>query len=196
MIKIQSLFRRKRPFNLSEQQASSWLRRAEDATRLVGLIPELEQPFRVVELGAGDKKLARVLTSKYKIQYSGYDKLPQSDDVQIWDAAAGLPPDLGDVCFALGLLEYLEALGRVFKEAASTGRYFIFSYVTSNSGLYNADRIERLGWKTHHSTSEIENMAESAGLNIIRRLDNTDDNYSLWLTASILRRAATRQTNV
>lgn len=185
MIKLQSLFRRKRPFNLSHQQSDSWLRRAEDAASLVDLIPDLGQPFRVVDVGAGDKKLATVLTRKYRIDYAGYDKLPQSADIRVWNANLGLPPDPGDVTFALGLLEYLEAPDKLIKGAASAAHYFIFSYVTSDSGLYSASRLGRLGWKTHHSILEIENMVTSAGLRIIKRLDNSDDNYSMWLTATL-----------
>ncbi|MBI2717624.1 MAG: hypothetical protein HY245_08725 [Rhizobiales bacterium] len=185
MIKLQSLFRRRRPFNLSDQRAEPWLRRAEDAVSLVDLIPDLAQPFRAVDLGAGDKKLSRILTGKYKIEYTGYDKFPQSDDIVVWNADLGLPPDLGDVTFALGLIEYLAAPRSLFQEAVSTGRYLIFSYVTSDSGLYSANRLEQLGWKTHHSISEIENMVTSAGLKIIKRRDNADDNYSLWLVSSV-----------
>lgn len=181
---IRSLFRLKRPFNLAEQQASSWLRRAEDATRLIGRIPELVQPIHIVDLGAGDKKLERTLASKYDIHYSGYDKHPQADDVHAWEADAGLPADLGDVCFALGLIEYLEAPSRLLTHAAASCRYLIFSYVTSDAGLYTAARIEGLGWKTHHSVAEIETMVRTAGLDILARVDNTDDHYSIWLTSS------------
>ena len=150
----------------------------------MGQIPDLVQPVHVVDLGAGDKKLERTLASKYDIRYSGYDKHPQADDVQAWEANVGLPADLGDVCFALGLIEYLESPGRLFEHATASSRYFIFSYVTSDAGMYSATRIKRLGWKTHHSAAEIETMVRAAGLDILARVDNAVDHYSIWLTSS------------
>jgi methyltransferase family protein len=191
-LNFRSLFRR-RPFNLAAQQSRSWLRRAEDAALLVARIPDLARPIRVVDLGAGDKKLAKALASHYDVRYTGYDKHPQSDDIEAWELRAGLPSELGDVCFALGLLEYVDALSDFFRQAAPSCRHFIFSYVTSDSGAYSAERRERLGWRTHYSAAEIERIVSAAGLDVLARVDNADDGYSIWLTASP--RASERASN-
>ena len=42
--------------------------------------------------------------------------------------------------------------------------------------------LKKLGWKTHYSVAQIENVLELAGLETVKRIDMTPEPYSLWLT--------------
>jgi hypothetical protein len=184
MLNIFSFLRRGKPYNLSDQAARSWRDRAAMASTLTAMIHPVPEVLRVVDIGAGDQKLKEVLERSFRISYSGYDILPQSGQVTPWNVENGLPPDLGDVLYALGLLEYLTSLQGVFDQIAERGRHFIFSYVTSDGGKYSDSHRERLGWKTNHSIHEIESMLATANLTIVKRVEMKSDFYTMWLIKS------------
>lgn len=174
-------FGKRKRFNLHDQKKDSWRARAEAAVAFIDLINDLPNPFKVVEVGAGDRKLERILKRSYSVNYSGYDLLPQSANVRKWDAKNGFPPDIGDVNFALGLLEYLETPELVFRSIGGTGSYVVFSYVAADQGHHDLSKRRSLGWASHLRVAEIEEIASRSGLFIVSRTDMSPESYSIWL---------------
>ena len=180
-MKLPAIFSRRKPFNLADQNAPSWQARTLAAVQIVQAVGDLKQPFKVVDIGAGDRKLEAALRGTFDLEYMGYDILPQSPSITYLNAETGLPPDLGDLTFALGLLEYLSAPEKVFAQIAANGRYLVFSYVTSDSGHYSPKDLARLTWKTHYSVAQITDLMRQAGLETVKRLDMFPEHYSIWL---------------
>lgn len=174
-------FKRRRPYNLSDQQERIWRDRAVAAVSMIRNVTDLPTTFSVVDLGAGDRKLEMVLRASFEVKYQGYDVLPQSPEVKYCDLNAGLPHPLGDVNFALGLLEYLTSLEQFFSAIAATRRPLIFSLVTTDSGKYTADHARKRGWRNLLSQAEINTKLEACGLSVVEQLDMAPHPYCLWL---------------
>jgi hypothetical protein len=162
---------RDRPFNLGDQSAPGWWRRAELCADMIARLDfDPAGPLRVADLGCGDAKLEEVLrTRRLPLVYQGFDLLPQRHDVLQIDLNVDRVPEGFDIAVLLGVGEYLLRLQDVLRDAAGRYRWVVFSHVVKSNPPIAADRLAALGWVNHMDAAELVGMIEESGLRIVER---------------------------
>jgi len=178
-------FRSRRPFNLNDQSSPTWRNRAETAVDLLhsALGDGGENTLKIADLGCGDKKLEEILKKKLarNFHYRGYDLIPQHDDVTKIDLSSEAPSEHFDVCFCLGVIEYIKDLGAFFRRIASCCDNLILSYKISDSQAYPPGKVKKMGWQHHYSRKEIEALLFAAGFRSKLFVTIREGKTGLWL---------------
>ncbi|WP_149344621.1 class I SAM-dependent methyltransferase [Neorhizobium sp. P12A] len=153
-------------YNLSDQKAKSWQRRAEVCVNFIEKDLRDRHLHRVdlADLGCGDEKLGGLLAARLPVvAYQGYDVLPQSSRVIAIDLDKQELPRRYDYITVLGVTEYLEDMRGFLRRMAMVGDRMVLSHVISDSGFYDQASRARLGWKNHLSRSELLSLLDASG---------------------------------
>lgn len=145
-------------FNLGAQKSKKWLRRTEEAVKLIRHIDlSGKEDLNVADFGCGDKKVFELLkgVGGIKFKYTGFDLLPQSDDVVKTDFSREFPDGSFDLAFCLGLIEYLEHPDFFFGNLKKGCRYVILSCVISDANRYTKEEVIKSGWKNYPSSVDL-----------------------------------------
>jgi hypothetical protein len=152
-----------RRFHCEEQSSPVWLARAEDAVSLWNahesrLLPRGNDPLIVADIGAGDEKLRRILNRQphRPVRYYAFDLYPQRRTTKRLDVTRGLPGQF-DVCFCLGLLEYLPPEVPCLDHLRTACDFVVvsFAFADGSPPLARSERTQ-LGWVRHDSRASFE----------------------------------------
>lgn len=172
----------RRPFNCSDQASPTWLERADLCADLVEILVADRQPnLSVADIGCGDQKLREALASRgLKVDYTGYDLLPQTADVQRLDISLDAVPDGHDLAVLLGVIEYLQDLADVLARLANKVPLLILSLVFRQAETYSATALAELGWVNHLTAGELESMLLHSGYAVSARRVTPDGRTLLF----------------
>jgi hypothetical protein len=176
-------------FNCLDQDTPTWQERADAAVALCckQLAADTQHADRwtIADLGCGNRRLEKILAQQSDLQhtYLGYDLHPQSARTVRVDLLREMPPGQADAAFVLGVLEYIPDLASFFQRLHDYAALVIFSYVVVDSPYQLAtDQRERLGWRTHYTSAEIESLLAAAGYKIVESTHCIGESTALWLT--------------
>lgn len=168
-------------FNLSDQTRPSWLDRAELCAEMLNEICDSEAPLMLADVGCGDRKLEECLTGLgVRIDYRGYDLVPQSDAVRKLDISTESPEPGTDVIVLLGVVEYLADLEEVLRRLHGVTRWLVVSHVVSDFSDYSPQRLNELGWKQHLSQLDFECLLHDASFAVDKCVRTANGKTLLW----------------
>jgi SAM-dependent methyltransferase len=180
------------PFNLDSIGSPRWDERASAAVELLSKHappPARERPLRVADFGCGDERLRRTLESDFagRVDYVGFDLLPETESVVPIDLRRELPRRPFDVIFCLGLLEYVDDpptfLQRVrtqYPEALVVVSYAIYD---SPRPLRRRERRAR-GWLTDYTRARFGRELHGCGFASLDETSVNEGRTGLWLLRS------------
>jgi hypothetical protein len=178
-------------FNCLDQDTPTWQERANAAVALCRkqLAGDAQHTARwmIADLGCGNRRLEKILAQQGDIPhtYLGYDLHPQSARTIRIDLLREIPPGHADLAFVLGVLEYIPDPASFFQRLHDYASLVIFSYVVVDSPYQlGTDHRERLGWRTHYSSVEIESLLTAVGYQIVESTRCIGESTALWLTRS------------
>jgi hypothetical protein len=180
------------PFNLDSIGSPRWDERARAAVDLLSkhAPPSArERALRIADFGCGDERLRRTLESDFagRVDYVGFDLLPQTDSVVPIDLRRELPRRPFDVIFCLGLLEYVDDprafLQRVraqYPDALVVVSYAIYD---SPRPLRRRERRAR-GWLTDYTRAGFARELDGCGFACLDETTVNEGRTGLWLLRS------------
>ena len=176
----------RKPFNCADQATATWFERAQVCADLVGSIPcQLGTPLSLADIGCGDQKLRNALEPRGLLfSYSGYDLLPQTPDVDMFDVRRDALPRKHDVAIMLGVIEYLADLATVLAGLARDVRYLVVSHVVRQNDEYSAEHLTALGWLNHLAAGQLESMLKSSGFLVMDGRMTPDGKTKVFLCRS------------
>ena len=176
-------------FNCDSQNAESWHIRAESAVDMLLMLDTSfisQNKLKIADFGCGNERIKNILTRKLgnKFDYYGYDLYPQQESTYKMDISKNMPQLKFDVIFCLGLLEYLQNLNNVFLNLSRVSKFFVISYVISDSKIYSQADVSQKQWLHHYSIKELESKLLNS--NLVKKCYQTIGNgkTGLWLFES------------
>ena len=171
------------PYNLTEQARSSWVVRAETAAASIRAVVDANGPVSVADLGCGDGKLRTALEPLIgdRLQYKGFDILPQSPAVERIDLEHESVPGRHTVITLLGVSEYVTDMSKLLGRVAQSARFLCVSYTSSDSGSFDAAQVAERQWKHHHSKREVDAFARALGFRERSFTFLDDGKVGLWV---------------
>jgi len=166
-------------FNTKDQKKASWLHRAEMCADMIAqlrqrIVDPLEcDALRIADVGCGDMKLKRALEERgLRCHYDGFDLIPQSPDVKLFDVRRDELPARYTVVTLLGVIEYIEPLDEALKRLAGCTDSIVLSHVIRQDATYTPQKCKELGWINHLSQSELEGRLHRNRIDVLEtRLD-------------------------
>jgi len=129
----------------------------------------IEDERVILDLGCG-KMWLRDELPKDKI-YIGCDYKKRSEDTIVCDFNKGQFPQLSvDLCFASGVLEYIEDINWFIKNVKLSSQSMIISYCTTDLNP-NLKTRKLNGWVNHLSSEELLEIISSEGYILYKKLD-------------------------
>jgi hypothetical protein len=119
------------------------------------------------------------------VDYFGYDLFPQCPEAARLDIThAHIPIDV-DAIVMLGVTEYMSDLFELFQRLRTQCRFLIASHVVANRGVYSKEDLERLGWLSHKTEQEFDDILLTCGFQIVDRIV-ADEVTCLWFCRTLL----------
>jgi hypothetical protein len=173
----------RRQFNCDTPNSRSWHERAALAGHLLDVaFPEGNRALRLFDLGCGDTKLRTLLAAEgRRVDYVGYDLLPQSPDVSPLDLARDDIPGSADVAVVLGVFEYLPDTVAALTRIRRCAPWLIVSHAATDVRKMKPRRAKKLNWQTYVSTTEFERRLDMAGYQVVDRRITPDSKTCVWL---------------
>lgn len=176
-----------RSFNLSDPTRPSWLDRAEKCAEMLREICDGVTPVVLSDVGCGDRKLEVCLAElDVRVDYRGYDLVPQTDAVRKLDLSTESPEPGSDVIVLLGVVEYLADLAEVLRRLHGVTRWLVVSHVVSAFSDYSAQRLDELGRKHHLSQTDFECLLHEASFEVVKCVRTANGKTLLWRCKAVV----------
>ena len=175
-------------FNLQGQNSEQWLNRAEIAVSFLRSIkfPTGNKILKIADLGCGDRKIEYYLQkANFNFEYTGYDIMPQRDDIRAINLNEELPNQSFDVIFCLGVLEYINNIDIFLGGVREIAEYLVLSYTVADSGRYKKEELQKYGWQHHYRINEIDHICEKNGFTKKKFMLIDHNRIALWLLKGV-----------
>lgn len=166
-------------FNTQDQKRTTWSHRAEMCADMIARLrqriaePLEREALRIADVGCGDMKLKRALEERgLRCHYDGFDLIPQSPDVRLFDVRRDVLPTRYAVVTLLGVIEYIEPLDEALRRLADCTDFIVLSHVIRQDETYTPHKCKELGWINHLSQGELEDRLHRNRIDVLEtRLD-------------------------
>lgn len=152
-------------YNLVDQRDRGWSERAEACAALMARL--LPPRASIADIGCGDCKLRSALAASGPgWRYAGFDLLPQSDDVALFDVRRDALPGRFDAAVLLGVTEYLDDITAAIRRLGESCEWLFASHVLASGRSPSPARLAELGWISHLDGAGFTMAVRAAGFDV------------------------------
>jgi Methyltransferase domain len=173
-------------YNTNNQTKASWIERATLACDLLSAGIAAGKTESISDIGCGDQKVRRLIRDRgWFVRYTGFDLVPQTEDVQFLDLNVAQPPGKSDAAIVLGVLEYVDDVGACLRRLAGHAPLLVVSHAVRDGDAFDQQAQQDRGWKNHLYAEEFAALLMENGWRIVDARATSDSRTRIWLAQSM-----------